>query len=31
MINLFENEKITKEDFLNIVKDKKFNLSAVAT
>lgn len=31
MINLFENEKITKEDFLNIVKDKKFNLSAVST
>ena len=22
MINLFENEKVTKEDFLNVIKDK---------
>lgn len=30
MINLFENEKVTKEDFLNAIKDKNYNLSSVA-
>lgn len=29
MINLFENEKVTKEDFLNVIKDKNYNLSSV--